>query len=91
MHAAHNRECAESADLLGLEAHILVGQGLERWRRYFLGTADIPHPSEAGVLLRVRVARGDFGVRPVSNGTVAAPSPAAQARKPRRTPSKPAS
>ena len=43
-------------------------------------------------LLRVRVARGDFGVRPVSNGIAEAPSsPPRQARKPRTTQSKPAS
>lgn len=43
-------------------------------------------------LLRVRVARGDFGVRPVSNGIADAPSsPPRQARKPRTTQSKPAS
>ena len=45
-----------------------------------------------GELLRVRVARGDFGVRPVGNGTDDAPSPPPrQARKPRTTQSKPAS
>ncbi|WP_353508789.1 exodeoxyribonuclease VII large subunit [Intrasporangium sp.] len=45
-----------------------------------------------GELLRVRVARGDFGVRPVSNGTeeVRPPAPR-QGRTPSRTPSNPAS
>ena len=45
-----------------------------------------------GELLRVRVARGDFGVRPVSDGSEDAPSPRPpQARKPRRSPPTPAS
>ncbi len=42
-----------------------------------------------GELLRVRVARGDFGVRPVSDGTADAPSAAAQARSQATHPTQP--